>query len=109
MLLTICLTGLLTSLDAANERVATYRAQALEKAVKTHYVTTAEWPANLADVAVFLQNGKEDLLDPWGKRYRYVIQSEISSDGQPIQRPYIWTEREVSGKVRVYGKKPGEK
>ncbi|MBN9520920.1 type II secretion system protein GspG [bacterium] len=45
-----------------------------------------------------------DIIDPWGKQYKYQIAPQ--ADGTPA--PYIWSEREVGGKTRVYGKKPPE-
>lgn len=68
------------------------------------------YPAKLADLArppfgtSFLKNGREDLIDPWGKEYKYKVVELDSGE----QRPYIWSERVVGGKTLVYGKKPPE-
>jgi len=38
--------------------------------------------------------------------YKFEVQKEKQSDGSEIERPYVWTERKVDGKIKVYGQKP---
>jgi len=52
----------------------------------------------------FVRNGEKDLLDPWGKMYRYAV----AKDEKGRIRTYIWSEREVDGKTKVIGMKPPE-
>ncbi|HEV3436464.1 MAG TPA: sigma-70 family RNA polymerase sigma factor [Gemmata sp.] len=96
------------STDEPKGGLATTRAIVLVQAVKKHYVERGEWPAKLADVASSLENGKKDLVDPWGTEYKFAIMTEKQSDGTAIERPYVWTERTIDGKIKVYGTKPPE-
>jgi hypothetical protein len=89
--------------EAAKETVATLRARTLDQAVKTYYLKEGRWPAALGDVAAFLEEGKKGLLSPWGIPYQYTLRER---DGQVVF--FVWTDREVNGKVRVYGNKPPE-
>lgn len=92
--------------DKAKEERATAGAKAIETAVKKYYLEHEGWPAKLDDVSDLLENGKKDLIDPWGEKYRLEIESIKQPDGTTLERPCVWTERTVDGTVRVYGRKP---
>src|SRR5438552_1536224 len=100
MLVTICLLGVLASLDGRNERVATDRAIALENGVKTYYSQNGQWPAKLTDVAPLVEDPKTAFVSPWGAPYQFILVRDEKSKVTPYT-PYIWTEREVNGKARV--------
>lgn len=55
--------------------------------------------------ASFLKNGAKDLIDPWGRPYRYAAEPDERGE----LRAYIWTERTVNGKPKVIGTKPPER
>jgi hypothetical protein len=60
----------------------------------------------------FLKNGIGDLVDPWGVPYRYEVgKVRAKVNGREIESDsaYVWTERKIDGKVRVFGTKPPEK
>jgi type II secretory pathway pseudopilin PulG len=105
MLLTVCLLAVPASLDAAREQQAAARAVALEKAAKTYYTQQGEWPKNLVVLAPLVIDGQDGLKDPWGTPYQYILVRDEKAKVSPFV-PYIWTEREVEGVIRVYGKKP---
>jgi type II secretory pathway pseudopilin PulG len=94
--------------EATKEAIAKNDARVIEQACKKYYLENAKWPAKLADIADLLENGKKALNDPWGKEYKFAIVTKKGEDGTEIQRPYIWTERTVDGKIKVYGMKPPE-
>jgi hypothetical protein len=95
--------------EAAKEEKAKSGAQTIVTAVKKYYVEMGgEWPAKLDDIAKQLENGKKDLIDPWGKEYKFAIVKMKNADGTETERPYVWTERTVDGKTKVYGMKPPE-
>jgi hypothetical protein len=52
--------------------------------------------------ASFLRNGVKDLIDPWGKMFRY----DVAKDEKGRLRAYAWIERTVGGKLIVIGTKP---
>jgi hypothetical protein len=95
--------------EAAKENQARSQAKAIETAVKQYYVEKLEWPAKLADVAVFLENGKKDLIDPWGTEYQFGIENVEQDEGVQLERPFVWTQRNLDGKVLTYGKRPEKK
>ncbi len=103
MTVTICLL-LVAAVDRGQENRATLQTRVIEQAIKKYYGEHGRWPIQTFDVAANLENGKNDLVDPWGKPYQYVL-----GEQQPgVTRPYVWAEREVDGKLRVYGSKPPE-
>jgi hypothetical protein len=60
----------------------------------------------------FLKNGTEDLIDPWGGPFQLGIdttRAKVNGKDVEVQRPYVWAERTIDGKVRVFGTKPPEK
>jgi prepilin-type N-terminal cleavage/methylation domain-containing protein len=65
--------------------------QALEKAVKTYYTQTGNWPdpSNLAaEIGPLTEQGANCLQSPWpGVMYEYTIIPDVGPDGQQIQRP----------------------
>jgi type II secretory pathway pseudopilin PulG len=95
--------------DATKEVEARSRARVLEQAMKKYYVDNGKWPAKIADVAMHLENGKKDVIDPWGKEYQFKIVNVKTEDGTEVERLYIWTERIVDGKTKVYSWPPEEK
>lgn len=92
--------------DAGAGQVAKSRALVLDQAFKKYYTENGKWPAKLKDVAAYLEDEKEGLLDPWGKEYKFEIREQKAGDRTVPGRPYIWTERVVGKETRVYGKKP---
>jgi len=95
--------------DAAKEQDAKAGARLIEQAFKKYYVDNGKWPAKLEDIAKNVQDGKKALLDPWGKEYRFKIVNVKTEGGTEVERPYIWTERTVDGKTKVYSWPPEEK
>jgi hypothetical protein len=95
--------------DAAKEVEAISRARVLEQAMKKYYADNGKWPAKIADVAMHLENGKKDVIDPWGKEYQFKIVNVKAENGTEVERLYIWTERIVDGKTKVYSWPPEEK
>ena len=66
-------------------------------------------PAKIEQVADFLQNGKKALIDPWGNEYKFAaVKKKLFGDTE-VESLFIWTERTVDGKSKVYGNKPPEK
>ena len=53
----------------------------------------------------YLPNGEKDLLDPWGKVFKYAT----VPDADGALQPYVWCERTVDGQTKVIGTKPPEK
>ena len=101
--------------DGAKEKVAELSAKGLAQACEAYYLNPASgdiYPQTLADLvkppfggASFVRNGAKDLIDPWGKEYKYAL--EALRDGTQV--PRVWTERVVNGKTKVYGHKPPDK
>lgn len=64
-------------------------------------------PAKLSDLVAppwggrsLLAGGESELIDPWGKPYRYVvIETEAGTEA------YVWAEWEYQGKLSNYGAK----
>jgi hypothetical protein len=102
-------------MDAAKEQMAELNARGLAVVCEAYFLNPAsgnEYPKKLTDIvkppfggASFVRNGEKDLLDPWGKEYKYAL--EALRDGTQV--PRVWTERVVNGKTKVYGTKPPEK
>ncbi len=76
---------------------------AIAVACKKYYAEKEEWPTQLEDIADQLECGNAGLIDPWGKEYNFAIVSTEQSDGTVLQTLFIWTERTVDGKTKVYG------
>ena len=100
--------------DEAKEKIAELNARGLTQACEAYYLNPASgnlYPMTLADLVTppfggsLLKNGAKDLLDPWGKEYKYAL--ETLRDGTQV--PRVWTERVVNGKTKAYGKKPPDK
>ncbi|HUR54263.1 MAG TPA: type II secretion system protein GspG [Gemmataceae bacterium] len=101
--------------DEAKEKMAELNARGLAQACEAFYLnpnSNSIFPARLAELvnppfggASFVRNGAKDLLDPWGKEYKYAL--ETLRDGAQV--PRVWTERVVNGKAKVYGHKPADK
>jgi hypothetical protein len=102
MIATFCVV-MMARIDVIAELRAHNGAKLLEQAVKTYYLLHGKWPAQANDVVAHLEDGKKALLSPWGIPYQYILRIE---DGRVV--PYVWTEREVDGKAKIYGKKPPE-
>ena len=85
-------------------RIEDYRAQdrtallALLEKCTLHTVPLEALPA-------YLRNKEKDLMDPWGMLYRCFT----DVDERGAVRFYVWTERQVAGKVRKIGFPPPEK
>jgi hypothetical protein len=94
--------------DVAKEQQAKVGATVIEQACKKYYLENSKWPDKLEDIANLLESGKKGLIDPWGKEFKFAIGKTKASDGTEVERPYIWTERTVDGKTKVYGMKPPE-
>jgi hypothetical protein len=99
--------------EDAKEKDAERRVKDLESACEAYATNPAnakgKYPEKLADLITppfskssYLKNGKDDLIDPWGKEFKY----EVTKDKSGRVRTYIWTERTVEGKTKVYGEKP---
>jgi hypothetical protein len=96
--------------------VAGLRARSIVLACEAYRANPANakgvFPASLKDLvtppfggAAYLKNAQADLLDPWGREFRY----EVVTDDKGGERPYVWTERTADGKTTVYGEKPPKK
>ena len=94
---------------SAKEGLAEINAETLIKAVKTYQTQNNRWPAQLTDVADFLENGVLAILDPWGQPYKYEIGPTIDPKSLIRGEPYVWAERKVGEKVKVIGTKPVKK
>lgn len=100
--------------EKAKAEKAELGARSLLQTCEAYYLNPQsgnQYPAKLADLArppfggaSFLKNGREDLIDPWGKEYKYKVVELDSGE----KRPYVWSERVVGGKTLVSGKKPPE-
>jgi hypothetical protein len=98
--------------DKAKESVAELSARGLAVACEAYYVNPSsnnQPPKTLDDLVKpafggpsLVRNGAKDLLDPWGKKYQYAVGQD--KDGSMMA--FVWTERIVGGKVKVYGRKP---
>jgi len=95
---------LVKRMDLAGEARVKADAEAIIKGLKTYYTQNAKWPEKLADMANFFEKGADAFKDPWGNEYKFEV-AEV--DGH--DRPYVWTERKLGGKVKVIGTKPPEK
>jgi hypothetical protein len=100
--------------DEAKEKIAELNARGLMAACEAYYINPSSglmYPKTLTDLVVppfggsLLKNGAKDLLDPWGKEYKYA--AAVTDKGIPAG--YVWTERVVNGKTKVYGRKPPDK
>jgi hypothetical protein len=94
--------------DATREQIASNDVKVIEHACKKYYTENAKWPAKLTDIANLLERGEKDLKDPWGKEYKFAIGKMKGSDGEELERAYIWSERTVNGVTKVCGNKPPE-
>ena len=112
MIAFFCVYALLAA-DSGLENHAQLQAKALMAASEAYVTNPANkagrYPSTLADLVKppfggtsFLQNKEKDLHDPWGMLYRQAI--ELDEKGFP--RHYVWTEREVNGKVKRIGYPP---
>jgi hypothetical protein len=102
--------------EPAKEQVAALRTRALVAACESYAANPAnepgQYPEKLTELdaprfqkASFLKNGKKDLLDPWGKEFKY----ELVEAEKGAKVPYVWAERDVDGKTKVYGQAPPKK
>jgi hypothetical protein len=102
--------------EAAKEKQAELSAFAIRQACAAYHLTpanaTGDFPSALVDLVKppfggpsFLKDGAKDLLDPWGKQYKFTV----AKDEKGEERAYVWTERTVDGKMKVLGTKPPEK
>jgi hypothetical protein len=100
--------------DVALESRADLGAKALLQAAEAYALhpknKEGRWPATLADLlkppfggGPLLRNKEKDLMDPWGGLYRCRTEADEMTGRA---RFYVWTEREVNGKVRIYGRPP---
>jgi hypothetical protein len=102
--------------------VAEMKARTLLQACEAYYANPQSrnvYPTGLADLveprfggASFLRNGLADVYDPWGAAYKYEVaptRGKVNGKDAVYDRPYVWTERKIDGKVRVFGWKPPEK
>jgi hypothetical protein len=94
----------LTVFDRAQELTAETGAKLLSVAVEKYFIENGQFPADLTKVAHYLEAGQKGLTSPWGKRYLFAVAEE---NGR--LRPYVWTERVVGNKTRVYGVKPPDR
>jgi hypothetical protein len=99
--------------EEAKGKVAGLRAEAVMLACEGYRINPANFngvlPTSFTDLLIppfggpgFLKNGKADLLDPWGKEFKY----RVAPDEKGQETPYVWTERTVDGETTVYGEKP---
>jgi hypothetical protein len=97
----------------AKEALAKLNAEILIKACKTYYTQNLEWPKKLTDVAALLEEGEKATIDPWGKPYKYEIgryrTKGVDGKDVDVERPYVWSERKVGDKTKVFGLKPPKK
>jgi hypothetical protein len=70
-------------------------------------LANGKYPARLLDLIEppagmqpLLSGGKEEIIDPWGKPFRYVI---VETPNGPA--PYVWTEFETKGELMLFGAK----
>lgn len=95
-------------LEDARVARATLGAMALKQACQAYALNPAnagnEYPKRLGDLveppfggASLLRNGIPDLIDPWGRVYRYEVVK--AADG--TETPRVWSERVVNGRKRV--------
>jgi hypothetical protein len=99
--------------DSALENHAILQVKRLMNATEQYVTNRANkvrrYPSTLADLVKppfggtsFLQNKEKDLHDPWGMLYRQAFEV----DDRGLVRQYVWTEREVNGKVKRIGYPP---
>jgi hypothetical protein len=109
--------------EEARGEVAVQRANVVLVGCEAYYINPQsgnQYPLSLRDLLAppfggvgFLKNGVEDLLDTWGVPFKYEVGIRRAKWVDGTERdsdwPYIWTERKIDGKVRVFGTKPPEK
>jgi hypothetical protein len=101
--------------EEAKEKTALLQTVTIRKACEQYYLNPnsgGTYPKKLEDLikppwggSSFLANGKDNLLDPWAKAFKY----ELAKDAKGFDKPFIWAERTVNGKTKVIGAKPPEK
>jgi hypothetical protein len=90
--------------DEAREITTRSQARNLLRATLFYHDRTGQWPRVLTDVKPYLDAGQDKFFSSWGYPFQYTLKEDEA--GKVV--PYIWTEREVNGEARVYGKKPPE-
>lgn len=88
---------------------AVLQAKGLILACEAYHAQSGEkYPTKLADLIVppfggssFVRNGEDDLLDPWGRPFKYAV----VPDGNGDPEVYVWAERTVDGKLLFIGAK----
>jgi hypothetical protein len=113
LILTAGLAGAQPDADEAKEKRAELSAQSLVVACEAYYLNPQsgdKYPEKLDQLVTppfggfgFVRKAT-DLIDPWGKAYRYRVAP--GADGSP--QPFVWSEREVNGRTKVVGRKPPE-
>lgn len=100
----IILAGCRSSPDDSIEGRAKNDMMIILTACKKYYAENGEWPIQLEDIADQLENGKKALIDPWGNKYMFSVESIPQANGTTNQRPIIWTVRTVNktAKILVY-------
>src|SRR4051812_18609436 len=87
--------------EATKEKIAEINARSIRAACEAYYVKHAAYPTKLLDLVKppgggpsYLKEGAKDLLDPWGKEYKYEVATD-EKDGST--RAHVWCERTVDG------------
>lgn len=95
--------------EADKERRAEVMTRSLLVACEAYYLNPQSgntYPKALGDLVMPPWGGlpltRGRIFDPWRQPYRYEVVP--GADGTP--QPYVWSERAVNGKTRVYGRKP---
>jgi general secretion pathway protein G len=58
-------------------------------AYQKYYMEKQEWPTSIAQVAPYLEQGNDGLLDPWKQPYQAQIVTVMAEDGTSKERPQI--------------------
>lgn len=107
--------------EEARGEAAVRQAKAVLAACEAYYANPRSrntYPTNLQDLlsppfggSSFLKNNT-DLFDPWGVPFQYEvgkIRGKVNGTDAEIDWPYVWTERKIDGRVRLFGTKMPEK
>lgn len=63
-------------LDGFDKAQSLLRLRRLSDAVDTYYLTSGKFPESIDLVVAANLIASQDLLDPWGRRYRYILQPD---------------------------------
>ena len=61
--------------DSYEKSLSLLRLRRLAEAVDTYYLTSGKFPEAIDALVTANLIAQDDLLDPWGRRYRYILQS----------------------------------